>query len=35
MVSADYKDGMLHVHLPKAQKAKPKTIEIKVASCVP
>ena len=30
-VSADYKDGMLHVHLPKSQKAKPKTIEIKVA----
>jgi HSP20 family protein len=30
-VSADYKDGMLHVHLPKSQKAKPKTIEIMVA----
>ena len=30
-VSADYKDGMLHVHLPKSQKAKPKAIEIKVA----
>ena len=30
-VSADYKDGMLQVHLPKSQKAKPKTIEIKVA----
>jgi len=30
-VSADFKDGMLHVHLPKSQKAKPKTIEIKVA----
>jgi HSP20 family protein len=29
-VSADFKDGMLHVHLPKSQKAKPKTIEIKV-----
>ena len=30
-VSADYKDGMLHVHLPKSQKAKPKANEIKVA----
>ena len=30
-VSADYKDGLLHVHLPKSQKAKPKAIEIKVA----
>ena len=29
-VSADYKDGMLHVHLPKSQKAKPKAIEITV-----
>ena len=29
-VSADFKDGMLQVHLPKSQKAKPKTIEIKV-----
>jgi HSP20 family protein len=29
-VSADFKDGMLHVHLPKSHKAKPKTIEIKV-----
>ena len=30
-VTADFKDGMLHVHLPKVQKAKPKAIEIKVA----
>jgi HSP20 family protein len=30
-VSADYKDGMLHVHLPKSQKAKSKAIEVKVA----
>ncbi len=30
-VTADYKDGMLHVHLPKSEKAKPKAIEIKVA----
>ena len=29
-VSADFKDGMLQVHLPKSQKTKPKTIEIKV-----
>jgi HSP20 family protein len=29
-VSADFKDGMLHVHLPKSEKAKPKAIEIKV-----
>jgi HSP20 family protein len=29
-VSANYTDGMLHVHLPKSQKAKPKAIEIKV-----
>jgi HSP20 family protein len=30
-VTADYKDGMLHIHLPKSEKAKPKAIEIKVA----
>lgn len=30
MVSADFKDGMLQIHLPKSQKAKPKAIEIKV-----
>ena len=29
-VSADYKNGMLLVHLPKFQRAKPKAIEIKV-----
>jgi len=29
-VSADFKNGMLHVHLLKSQKAKPKAIEIKV-----
>jgi HSP20 family protein len=29
-VSANYTDGMLHVHLPKSQKAKPKAIEIKL-----
>ena len=30
-VTADFKDGMLQVHLPKSQKAKPKAIEITVA----
>lgn len=30
-VSADYKEGMLKVHLPKSEKAKPKAIEVKVA----
>ena len=30
-VTADYKDGVLHVHLPKSEKAKPKSIEIKVS----
>jgi HSP20 family protein len=31
-VGAEFKDGMLAVHLPKAEKARPKTIEVKVAS---
>ena len=30
-VNAEYKDGVLKVHLPKSERAKPKTIEIKVA----
>lgn len=30
-VSAEYKDGMLKVHIPKSEKAKPKAIEVKVA----
>lgn len=30
-VTADYKDGLLNVRLPKSEKAKPKTIEVKVA----
>ena len=30
-VAADYKDGVLHVHLPKSEKAKAKSIEIKVS----
>jgi HSP20 family protein len=30
-VLADFRDGVLNLHLPKTQIAKPKTIEIKVA----
>lgn len=30
-VAAEFKDGMLRVHLPKSEKAKPKSIEVKVA----
>lgn len=30
-VRADYKDGVLQVHLTKSEKAKPKSIEIKVS----
>lgn len=30
-MTADYKDGVLKVHLPKGEQAKPKTLEIKVA----
>jgi len=30
-VQAEYKDGMLNVHLPKTAAAKPKTVEVKVA----
>jgi HSP20 family protein len=29
--SADYKNGLLKVRLPKSEKAKPKSIEVKVA----
>lgn len=30
-VKAEYKDGMLNIHLPKSEKVKPKAIEVKVA----
>jgi len=30
-VTAEYKDGMLNVRLPKSEKAKPKSIEVKVS----
>lgn len=30
-VSADFKNGVLIVHLPKSEKARPKSIEVKVA----
>ncbi|MBV8225633.1 MAG: Hsp20/alpha crystallin family protein [Verrucomicrobia bacterium] len=30
-VSAEFKDGVLKVHLPKDEKAKPKSVEVKVA----
>ena len=30
-VMAEFKDGLLHVHLPKSEKAKPRAIEVKVA----
>ena len=30
-VNADFKDGVLIVHLPKSEKARPKSIEVKVA----
>lgn len=30
-VSADFKEGVLKVHLPKSEKALPKTVDVKVA----
>lgn len=30
-VSAEFKEGELHIYLPKTEKAKPKAIEVKVA----
>ena len=30
-VQADFRDGVLNVHLPKSARAQPKTIEVKVA----
>lgn len=30
-VAAEYKEGILKVHVPKSEKAKPKSIEVKVA----
>jgi HSP20 family protein len=30
-VKAEFKDGMLNLHLPKSEKARPKAIEVKVA----
>jgi HSP20 family protein len=30
-VKAEFTDGVLHLHLPKSEKAKPKTIDVKVA----
>ncbi len=30
-VSAEFKDGLLKVHLPKSEKVKPKTVEVKVS----
>jgi len=31
MVKAEYKDGVLNLHLPKSERVKPKAIDVKVA----
>lgn len=30
-VSAEFKDGVLHVRVPKSERARPKSIEVKIA----
>ena len=30
-VMAEFKDGVLHISLPKSEKAKPRAIDVKVA----
>lgn len=30
-VKAEFKNGVLHLHLPKSEKARPKAIDVKVA----
>lgn len=30
-VSAEYKDGVLNVHVPKSENAKPKSMELKIS----
>jgi HSP20 family protein len=30
-VKAEFKDGMLNLHIPKSEQAKPRAIEVKVA----
>ncbi len=30
-VRAEYADGMLHLHLPKSEKAKPRQIDVEIA----
>jgi HSP20 family protein len=30
-IDAEFRDGLLKVHLPKSERAKPKTIDVKVS----